>query len=217
MFVCWTAFYEGKTDNAYFEVLLPRLIENIVQQRAPRNVSVPAYPAIPWDASDKSIDTVSNKICETMEAFDIVFIHADTGGAAQQASLPARSTSFCEACLKLCEFPPVRCVPLTPKHETEAWVLTDRTAICDALGFRGNPDKLDLPKNAKDAEKDPDPKSTLNSAVKKAIGKRRRLNPTSLFPIVASTQNLVELRKTTSFREFEKRLVAALEDVGCID
>jgi hypothetical protein len=45
-YLCWAAMYEGETDAAYFDVLIPRLMEDIVMDRGLRESTIPASPAV---------------------------------------------------------------------------------------------------------------------------------------------------------------------------
>ena len=45
-YLSWGAFYEGESDAAYFGVLIPRIIQEIILVRGTRHVDVPADPAL---------------------------------------------------------------------------------------------------------------------------------------------------------------------------
>ena len=92
-YVGWAALYEGSTDALYFEVMLPRLMEVIVAQDGIRQSDIPQAPSIILGKAGRSLDEVAAELCEAKEAFQLVFIHADTGGRGLEAGLAARSTS----------------------------------------------------------------------------------------------------------------------------
>lgn len=216
-YLSWAAFHEGPTDALYFEVLIPRLMEAIIIAEAIGHSDIPTTPAIKLGKGGRSVDNVAAEICASKDAFEIVFIHADTGGRALEKQIDNRSVSYCQKAYDLCNWPPVRCITVAPRHETEAWILADPTAIVEALGYNGDPSNLGLPTDASAAERLPDPKATLAAAMKKTSGNRRRtIKIDQLFPAIAQRQSFPALRRSKSFLEFEKCLRSCLSDLGCI-
>lgn len=213
-YVSWAALYEGQSDAAYFGVLVPRVMDELILARGTRNSTVPTVPSILLARGD--VMTVAQEACEAHEAFHLVFIHSDAGGRALEEGLAERSTAYCEAMHAVCAWPSTRCITITPRHETEAWVLCDPDAVTDALGFRGNAADIGLPRNAAEAERLRDPKETLNTVIRNVRGRRRGENPTILYPAIAQRQDLGKLRASVSFAAFETKLIAALTDLRCI-
>jgi hypothetical protein len=78
---------------------------------------------------------VAREACKAADAFFFIFIHADTGGRDLAAGISARSRSYCEAMRELCGWPATRCIVISPRHETEAWILADAEAITATLGY----------------------------------------------------------------------------------
>ena len=213
-YVSWAALYEGPTDQAYFDVLVPRVMEDIVLTQGIRNSTIPGTPAV--RLSRGTVAAVANEACESRDAFHLVFIHSDTGGRNQEADLHARSEAYCEAMHAVCEWPRRRCVAIAPRHEMEAWLLADPNAITSALGFIGDPTDLGLPVGARQAERLQDPKAVLGAAMRLVRGRRRRFEISQILPAVAQRQSLALLRRSNSFRGFEGRLTGALADLGCV-
>ena len=116
----------------------------------------------------------------------------------------------------LCSFSPKRCITISPRHETEAWVLADPNAVIAALGYVGSPASIGLPSSASQAEQLKDPKETLAHAVKQVRGRRRPFTTNQIFSAVAQRQNMKFLRQSRSFASFESELTDALSDLGCI-
>lgn len=214
-YVSWAALYEGDTDGAYFELLIPRVMEDIIMLRGTRHSTIPPAPAVRLRRGP--VEKVAEEACSARDAFHLVFIHADTGGRALEANLKSRSCSYCDAMHALCCFDHARCIPISPRHETEAWVLADPLAVTDALGYRGPPDSIGLPSNATDAERLSDPKTVLAAAVNRVRGRRRPFDVKQLFPAIAQRQSLGKLREANSFASFEISLLAALTSLGCIE
>jgi hypothetical protein len=213
-YVSWAALYEGATDQAYFDLLIPRVMEDIIMLCGTRQSTIPATPAVRLQR--REVEKVAQEACAAKDAFYLVFIHADTGGRALESELEQRSNSYCKAMHAICAWPPVRCITISPRRETEAWILADPQAVTEALGYRGSPTSIGLPGNATQAERLDDPKAILEAAVRQVRGRRRHFDAKEIFPAIAQRQSLPNLRQARSFVAFEANLRAALADLGCI-
>lgn len=213
-YIGWAVLYEGASDAAYFDVLLHRVMEDIVF-RGSKFPSIPTAPNIRLRRG--SADSFAAEACAAQEAFHLVFVHADTGGRAQEANLGDRTTAYQEALARCCDWPAERCVIVTPRHETEAWVLADPEAICGALGFRGDPQAIGLPATAAEAERLIDPKAAIEQAISEVRrGRRDSGDASQIFAAVAQRQALERLRGSDSFRQFEARLQVGLDHIGAL-
>lgn len=215
MYLAYALCCEGSSDFEYLEVLIPRLVDDIVRDRGVRPVDTPSTPAFRLGQFGRSVDAVAREACGKKEAVLLVFIHADTGGSGQAATLESRSDAYCRKMREICGFPSSRCVLIRPRHETEAWALADPTAVLDALGFKGSPEILGLPATAREAEGLADPKGQLRIALRQLRGRRRR-DEAALLPTIAQRQSVDALRGARSFVDFEERLTTALEDLGAL-
>ena len=213
-YLSWAALYEGASDEAYFEVLIPRVMEDIIAGRGKRHSTIPPTPAIRLKRD--AVDVVAREASNARDAFHLMFIHADTGGRKVETALEARSGRCCEAMHAMCDWPPVRCITITPRHETEAWVLADPDAVTASLGYVGSPGSIGLPADANEAERLVDPKAVLAAAVNQVRRRRRPFSARQMFPAIAQRQSLAKLRAATSFATFEIDLLAALADLGSI-
>jgi hypothetical protein len=209
-YLSWAAFYEGGTDALYFDVLLPRIIRDLIATSGDDLVEVPDIPAVKLGVSDRSIAAVASEVCTFKGAFDLLFIHADAGGRNLEQGLIHRAEAYCDAVYDRCGWPQTSCVTITPRHETEAWLLADSAAVTAALGYNGAPEQVGLPTDARAAERLVDPKSVLNGAIEAIIGRRRRQAVEFLFPAIGQRQDLAALRQSTTFCSFEERLRACL-------
>lgn len=215
MYLAYALFCEGSSDFDYLEVLIPRLVDELVRVGGVRPVDAPSTPAFRLGQSGRSVDSVAEEACEKKDAVLLVFIHADTGGSGQAATLESRSDAYCRKMREVCGLPPSRCVLIRPRHETEAWALADPTAVLNALGFTGPPERLGLPATAREAERMADPKGQLRAALRQLRGRRRR-DEAALLPAIAQRQSVEALRGARSFVDFERRLTTALEDLGAL-
>lgn len=215
-YVCWAALYEGNSDRAYFNVLIPRVIENLLFTEGVRNSLVTMSPTVELGRKGRSVEAVAAEACEAKDAFHLVVIHADTGGRAQNENLAARSVQYCEAMSARCNWPEQRCVVMTPSHEMEAWALADPLAITSAFGYRGKSKDVGLPDNPKEAERLVDPKAILSAAVQKIRGRRSPDRMELLLPAIAQRQAIDSLRQSRSFLEFERKLRVGLSSLGCL-
>ncbi len=214
-YVSWAALYEGSTDQLYFDVLIPRIMDEMILAKGVRNSTIPAAPSLLLKRG--SADSIARELCASQRSFHIVFIHADTGGRALEQGIGDRGGVVPELARELCGWPSERCIVIAPRHEMEAWVLADPEAVCDSLGYNGTPASVGLPNNAPAAERLPDPKAVLSAAITQIRGRRGHLTAIQLFPAVAQRQSLEALRRTNSFRRFERAIAEALLSLGCIE
>lgn len=213
-YVSWGVVYEGPTDQAYFDVLIPRLMEELIAQNPLRNSVVPASPAVRLPRGP--IEEVARRICRERDAYHLVFIHADTGGRGLEVAAQALAEAYKQALRDECGWPIDRCIVISPRHETEAWLLSDPQAVADVLGYRGALDAIGLPLNARAAERVVDPKALLREVSDRVRGRRRPMNSSLMFPAIAQRQNLALLRRSESFRGYEAQVTGALRSLGCI-
>ena len=214
-YLSWVASYEGRSDAAYFDVLLPRLMDEITLLDGVGLITVPQTPAVRLDVG-RGIDSVADELCRNRDCFHVVFIHADTGGRNLEDRSEALGVRYCREIQARCQWPHDRCVTIAPRHETEAWVMADAEAVMDALGSTGDPHRLGLPADAAGAEALVDPKALLNSVAASLDRRGRRHNPSAFYARVAQEQRIEALRGSRSFRDFETGLRRALSSLGCL-
>ena len=215
MYLAYALFCEGSSDYSYFEVLLPRVIESIVLKVGRVTVDVPERPALRLGRRGRAVDEVAEEACDGREAFHIVFVHADTGGRGQLATLGHRSRAYCGKMHELCGLHSERCVLLRPASMTESWARADPQAVLGTLGYRGTPSELGLPAAAEQAENHPNPKTCLDSAPR-TVRRTRRSRGDSLLPGIAQRQSIDALGGSSSFQEFKVSLQGALLDLGIL-
>lgn len=213
-YISWAVLYEGPSDALYLDVLLPRTIRELISTEGVALVEIPDAPAVRLGRSGRGVHSVAVEACGARDAFDIVFIHADTGGRHVEQGLSNRSLAYCEAMTDCCDWPGERCVTVSPRHETEAWLLADDAAVAGALGFRGKSGSIGLPPDARTADQLGDPKQVLREAIAAVAGRRRSQRIDLLFPAIAQRQDLSRLRQSPSFQAFEERLRACLRTLG---
>lgn len=215
-YLSWAAFYEGPSDGLYLDIILPRLIRDLIAGCGTDLVEVPDAPAVKIGLHHRAVDKVAEEACSSRAAFDILFVHADTGGRGSEKTLPSRSEAYCTAIHNLCDRSLERCVTITPRHETEAWLLADASAVTGALGYSGLPEEIGLPNDARIAEQVADPKLVLTEAINAIVGRRRRPRIENVFPAIAQRQQLALLRRSPSFAQFEQRLRTCLRNLMLI-
>ncbi|MBU3889435.1 DUF4276 family protein [Methylosinus sporium] len=216
IYLSWVAHCEGASDRAYFEVLIPRALQGAFEKRSPlQKIEIPEMQAV--RLAGRVIDEVAQQACKAKDAFQIIFVHSDTGGRSLEANMGARSCALCLAMERRCEWPPRRCVVIAPRHETEAWILSDGAAVTSALGYTGSPESIGLPSEPRAAERLKDPKLNLHEAVIKVRGSRRRSDDVQqLYASIAQRQSLDQLRRLSSFAAFESQLIDALVEMRCV-
>nr|CAD6426059.1 hypothetical protein REQ54_02825 [Rhizobium sp. Q54] len=216
-YLAWGILVEGNSDFQYYEVLIPRVLEEILSFSGVRPITVAPVAAIRVGSSGRSVEKVAEEICSTKEAYHIFFIHADTGGRSQQRGIASRSSDYCKAANELCGFRLDRCVEIIPRHETEAWALCDADAVLETIGYRGGATDLGLPQTATAAETLRDPKAVLADAIAAARSNRRRGSSLRIpLSAIAQRPSLDKLRMANSFSQFENSLRSALISLGLL-
>lgn len=215
IYVAWSVLYEGESDRRYFDVLIPRIIESILLERGRTSFAVPDAPAMSFKRGSNEL--IAQQICDSSDAFYLVFVHSDTGGRAQEAGIQDRGGDVGRLAFELCGFEQERVVLVAPRHEMESWALADPHAVCSTLGYRGDFRDLALPSNAQAAEALGDPKAVLESAMRLTRGRRRPISADRLLPVIAQEQDLRVLQGSQSFRNFYEAVYAALKSLGSVD
>lgn len=214
MYLSWSAFYEGATDAQYFNVLIPRVLDEIIRECGRRPCDVGEFPAVEFGINSRSFDLVAEEICERKNEFHIIFVHADLGGRGQAANIAQRREELVQKARELCDFDPRIAVMLSPEKELEAWALSDRAAVQVALGVNALPGDL-MPPTPEAAEKLADPKANLDVIVNSVVG--RRSVSRQILVRIAQEQSISELRRAKSFKIFEGSLREALKWRGFIE
>lgn len=214
----WGVFYEGPSDALYLDVIIPRIIREVIASgNGDALIEVPDQPSVRLGLTSREVEKVAREACEFFDAFEIVFVHSDTGGRGLQATLDCRSTAFCEAMHTECGMEPFRCICLTPRHETEAWILADGPAVLEAVGVVGNPVAYGLPASPQEAERLVDAKQTLMRALDAMDVRPRSRNLELLFSTIANRQNLEELYRAKSVRDFRESVHGSLVAAGFLN
>jgi hypothetical protein len=216
IYVAWASLYEGSSDVGYFDILIPRLMEDLLARRGRQSAVVPATPSIRLGSTNRSVAAVAAEMCKSREAFHVIFIHADTGGRSQEEKIDSRTVEYCEEAHRQCQWRTDRCIYLKPRHEMEAWALSDPAAVLKAFGYIGPANDLGLPADGKAAERLADPKIVLRNAAEKVRGRRRPGRTAVPFAAIAQNQSLNALRNCDSFGEFEANLESAFVTLGWV-
>jgi hypothetical protein len=216
VYLSWALYAEGNSDRDYFEAFLPRVLEELILADGKFSVDVPNSCAVHLGKSGRAIEEVAVEACAAKGAFELLFIHADTGGRALAEGIDDRAQAYIDRMSDICGIRKDRAVIIAPKHETEAWLLADRNALLATLGYRDNQNALGLPTNADQAEKLPDPKATLRSVVDVVYGNRVTAKRDVNFGSIALQQDFKNLRGSASYLKFESDLREALSTWGIL-
>lgn len=142
MYLSWSAFYEGATDAQYFNVLIPRVLDDIIRGCGKRPCDVAEFPAVEFGIGERSFESVAKQICARKNEFHIIFVHADLGGRGQAVNVAQRREKLIQKAKEMCGFDPRVAVMLSPEKELEAWALSDVAAVKAALGVNAVPGNL---------------------------------------------------------------------------
>ncbi|QRI65104.1 hypothetical protein JQ506_09060 [Shinella sp. PSBB067] len=213
MYLSWSAFYEGATDAQYFNVLIPRVLDDIIRGCGKRPCDVAEFPAVEFGIGERSFESVAKQICARKNEFHIIFVHADLGGRGQAVNVAQRREKLIQKAKEMCGFDPRVAVMLSPEKELEAWALSDVAAVKAALGVNAVPGNL-MPATPAAAERLLDPKANFDEIVKSVI--RKRSVARQILVRIAQEQSIRELRRSSSFKAFEACLREVLGHHGFI-
>ncbi|TPW26461.1 hypothetical protein [Pararhizobium mangrovi] len=213
MYLSWSAFYEGATDSQYFNVLIPKVLDDIVRVSGKKPCDVGEFPSVEFGIDNRSFDNVAEQICARRNEFHIIFVHADLGGRGQAEDIKRRREQLIQKAHEICGFDARTAVMLSPEKELEAWALCDHAAVRTALGVRAIPENL-MPTTPLAAEKLLDPKASFEGIVKSVV--RKKHGTRQILVRIAQEQNIEELRRARSFKSFEDSLRSVLYHNGFI-
>lgn len=211
MYLSWSAFYEGSSDAQYFNVLIPRALEEVIRKHGKRPCEISEFPAVQFGLADRNFERVSDEVCKRKEEFHIIFIHADLGGRALAQGVVERREALVRLAHQKCQFDSNTAVMLSPEKELEAWAICDHDALRAALGVNEIGANL-LPHSPRDAERLQDPKRTLEIVLDAASVKKRA--QTQILVRIAQEQSFESLRMARSYQAFEESLKNALRHCG---
>ena len=214
MYLSWSAFYEGASDAQYFNIIIPRLLDEIIRASGKRPCDVGEFPAVEFGIGDRSFDRVAADICARKNEFHIIFVHADLGGRGQAANIAQRREQLIKRAQEMCAFDPRIAIMLSPEKELEAWALADSAAVKAALGVNTIPGDL-IPVTPSAAERLLDPKDILNTIISSVVSRKSYYR--NILVRIAQEQSIDQLRRANSFRKFEECLRGVLEYAGFIE
>lgn len=197
----YTLLADGSSD----EVLIP-IIDWLISQYLPNSAILATFAK---DIGKVGLD-LESRIPAALRNFpcDLFFVHRDGEGQ----GLEMRRTEICKAAERAGIH---HLVPIVPVRMTEAWLLSDESAIRSAAGKSAGKVDLKLPPK-KSWESLPDPKVVLFEALTKASERSgralKKFNPAKERALVAlRTRDFGALRGLPSFDLFEVTLVQQLE------
>lgn len=163
-------------------------------------------------------ESITNAVLADEAAFHILFIHADADGDPERARRervePAKAT-LAEALS-----PDTRQVAaIIPIRTTEAWALSDITALRTVLSTDMTARELGLPESSAALERASDPKALLDDAVRRARGgrtTRRRPSGSAFLEVLGELVAIERLRTLDAYRTFESELLTAIAGLGYI-
>lgn len=204
-YICWATYCEGASDRAYFNQLIPRILENILLSRQRQECQFPPSPTVEFGPYSRSFTDVARAVCADENLFHILFAHRDTGGRALADAEGDWQEAFLRALEDECGFPHERVIPIFPSREMESWLLADPVALQRIAARDDHELYRYLPRNGLDAEKVHKPKEVLSAYVKRCWPTSHS-HYSSVCTRIGQEQDLALLRTAESFQDFERRL-----------
>jgi len=159
-----------------------------------------------------------DRICKAVDLYDpcnLVFVHRD----AEAMPLGTRQSEIEDHIRRASsemDIPPT--VPVVPVRMTEAWLLSDETAIREAAGNPNGTVELRLPRLS-EIERIPDPKHVLHDLILEATElsarRKRRFDVNSaVLRIPTYTGDFSQLRVLSAFEALENKMIETIRKHG---
>lgn len=204
IYLCAALYAEGRSDYDFLLPLIQRLLDVLGRRlfsgmvEVGETVAIDARPPSPA----KRAERIAAAVEDGWDSFTLLVVHADGGGAPDEASASAIAPGVTLARKR---FPSLIAVPCVPIREIEAWMLTDIEMFRAVLGRAANPS---LPN---DPEREFDPKQTLTRILQEG-GWRRGTD--RLYRLFGEEVRFEKLRALVSFLQFEANLCDAIRLVA---
>ncbi|GJE03786.1 hypothetical protein GMJLKIPL_5743 [Methylobacterium isbiliense] len=200
-------FCEGPTDGRFLPTIIHRTLLAILVEQSAFDVELQEQ-IIPY--AEKSNEERAQAICRERASVDLFVVHADASRLQSERVQDTIVGQIQATASAACGVRPERIIPLLPIREMEAWVLADPDAIARALGYdAGWPERVERGWQPERAEAEPDPKRTLDAAIRSLAGGRRgRRSPgaEAYFDRIADEVGLSCLGRLASYQRFRTDL-----------
>jgi Domain of unknown function (DUF4276) len=209
-------YAEGPTDYRFLSPILRRVADDLCLREATEPVSIGEVLALDASRGDRPVVRASQILASAKAAdgaFDILFIHADGAGDPRRVRAERVEPAVR---LMAVERPGSAdgIVAVVPIRETEAWALADGDALRLAFGTILGDDQLGIPTRITAVEALIDPKSCLDQAYEKAVGRKRPgRKAAGVLDILGERIRLECLRGVPAFRGFEEDFFRALRSL----
>lgn len=210
-------YAEGATDYRFLSIIIQRTVENILLQHDHPDIGV----LEPTPLKNIKGNSIGDKIFLAAKAaygVHILFIHLDADSRTWERAKEERfdpgierikSSSLEKLCRDL--------VPVIPVKNTEAWLLCDYEAFCEAVGINVPMHEINWPKRPKMVESISDPKCKFNEILKTAYSIRKRTYETGEFyEILSRLININKLLLVPAFKKFYCELANTMKKIRII-
>jgi Domain of unknown function (DUF4276) len=204
IYLCAALYAEGTSDYEFLSPLIQRLLDVLGSRLFPGMVDVGETIGIdaPKPIPSKRAERIAAAVADHWNAFTLLVVHADGGGAPDEAR---QNNVFPGIELARRAFPSLIAIPCVPVREIEAWMLADDNVFKTLLGREA---AVSLPA---DPTREMDPKQLLQRIFQD--GGLRRGN-TRAHRLFGEEVRFEVLRKLVAFQQFEAELCTAIQSVA---
>ena len=203
-------YTEGETDQRFLLNLIPRILEQIIEER---NCSLDIFPLFPIKVPKIGDRAKEIKIAaQNADGYNILIVHSDADDETDERAFYERIKPGFDLVKNSDEPLCKNLVAVIPIQMTEAWLLADKDTFREELGTNKTFQELGLTFSLKHTEKISNPKSKIQDIMRIAFKNvpRRKVSIGSLYSPLGQKVNLKVLEKLPSYLKFKNNLLEAL-------
>lgn len=216
-------YTEGATDERFLELIAQRTAESLLLEFGSTTAEIfPIQRMRPQQNGNHAQSIL--EVARMAHGYHLLLLHADADNDTPTRALEERILPGIDLVRqaadkneRICE----RCVPIIPVYMTEAWLLVDGEAFCNAVGTSRKDDELGLPSRVTAAERVADPKARVEQAFQNALAgypqrRRRHRHIGELYEPLGRTIRLERLEQLNAYQQFRNDLADALVDLNIL-
>ncbi len=209
---------EGATERRFLPILVRRTLEYCLLQYGATNVDILDPIWVRLHSQPNYLEQRISEAARQCSGYHILMVHADADARTADTAIQERINPGFERARRTGATSP-ELVEVVPIRSTDAWMLADEIALAVVLGTTMTRNELGLPPHVRDVERDLNPKSTLQQAIKQVeqrSTRRRRIDFESIHSPLAEQIDLNILLQVPAYERYVQQTHAVLIKLGFV-